>query len=218
MIRSFFLPRIAWAFYALLSSTWRKKLDINPQVQMVLDKGQPIILAHWHGDELAVLHLVKRFKLATMTSTSKDGQIIDFVIHKLGGETSRGSSTRGAVGALKGLVRLVRSGHIASIAVDGPRGPIYEVKPGVFELSRLTQAIIVPVGVFSSKSHVFHKSWNKALLPLPFQKVIMTFDQPLPPLEKGQLTKDPKLAEKLRDMLFEASKKAAKPIAANELR
>ncbi|MCB0391722.1 MAG: DUF374 domain-containing protein [Bdellovibrionales bacterium] len=175
-----------------------------------------MILAHWHGDELAVLHLVKVFKLATMTSTSKDGHLIDFVIRKMGGATSRGSSTRGAVGALKGLVRLVRSGRIASMAVDGPRGPIYQVKPGVFELSRLTNAIIVPVGVDVSFPFIFKKSWNKAVLPLPFSHISMTFDQPLSPLEKGALTKDPKLAEKLREMLFLARKKASKLIAGND--
>src|SRR5690606_18737721 len=109
----------------------------------------------WHGDELAVLHLVKRYRLATMTSTSKDGAIIDYVIRKLGGDTSRGSSTRGAVTALKGLVRLGRSGRVLSLAVDGPKGPIYEPKPGVFELSKLCGAAIVPVGVAVTKAHVF---------------------------------------------------------------
>ncbi|MCB9027152.1 MAG: DUF374 domain-containing protein [Bdellovibrionaceae bacterium] len=150
-----------------------------------------------------------------MTSTSKDGQLIDFVINKLGGNTSRGSSTRGGVGALKGLVRWVRKGRVASMAVDGPRGPIYQVKPGVFELSRLTNAIIVPVGVKAKRSFVFEKSWNKTFFPLPFQQVVMTFDQPLPPLGKQDLTKDPKLAEKLREMIFEARNKAVKLIAAN---
>ena len=213
MFRRFFLPYLVWVFYYLLNASWRKKLIIAPEVRKALDENQPVILAHWHGDELAVLHLVKTFKLATMTSTSKDGQLIDFVINKFGGATSRGSSTRGAVGALKGLVRLVRSGRVASMAVDGPRGPIHQVKPGVFELSRLTKAIVVPVGVAADKPYVFEKSWNKAILPKPFSRVIMTFGQPLPAREKGALTKDPKLAEKLREMLFSARKKAAKLIA-----
>ena len=215
MLRAYVLPYLVWFFYTLLSFSWRKKLILAPEVEQAFAQNKAVILAHWHGDELAVLHLVKTFKLATMTSTSKDGQLIDFVIKKMGGATSKGSSTRGAVGALKGLVRLVKSGRIASMAVDGPRGPIYQVKPGVFELSRLTGAIIVPVGVAVSKAHVFEKSWNKAILPLPFQRVIMTFGQPLNALEKGDLTKDPKLAEKLREMLFSSRKKAAKLIAAN---
>ena len=79
MFRNLLLPIIVWVFYFLLSSSWRKKLIIAPDVQSALDSNTPIILAHWHGDELAVLHLVKPFQLATMTSTSKDGELIDFV-------------------------------------------------------------------------------------------------------------------------------------------
>ena len=33
------------------------------------------------------------------------------------------------------------------MAVDGPKGPLHRVKPGVFEFSRLADAKIVPVGV-----------------------------------------------------------------------
>ncbi len=215
MFRRLFLPYLVLVFYYLLSLSWRKKLSIAPEVTEALKNNQPFILAHWHGDELAVLHVVRKFKLATMTSTSADGELIDFVIKKLGGQTSRGSSTRGGVRALKGLVRLIRNGWGGSVAVDGPRGPIHQVKPGVFELSRLTGAIIVPVGVYVRKPLVFEKSWNKAILPLPFQQVYLTFGQPIPALQKGALVKDTKLAEKLREMLFDSQKKAAKLIAAN---
>ena len=66
----------------------------------------PLIFAHWHGDELCVLPLVPKYRIATMTSTSKDGALIDFAVRQFRGATSRGSSTRGGAGALKGLVRL----------------------------------------------------------------------------------------------------------------
>lgn len=123
--------------------------------------------------------LVGRLKIATMTSTSKDGQLIDYVIRKFGGATSKGSSTRGAVSALKGLIRLVRSGFNSSMAVDGPKGPIYQVKPGVFELAKLTHATIVPVGIASEPHFVFEKAWNKARLPKPFARISVYFSKPL---------------------------------------
>ncbi len=215
MIRKYLLPYFAWFFYALLSWTWRKKIFIHPEAQNAIDNNQPLILAHWHGDELAVLHLVKIFKIATMTSTSKDGELINFLICKMGGATSRGSSTRGGVSALKGLIKLVRSGRIASLAVDGPKGPIYKVKPGVFELSRLTQAAIVPVGVSVKNPYIFKKSWNKAILPLPFQKVVMTFGQPREAISKESPTKDLSLAKELEQRLVSAKENATKLIAAN---
>ena len=214
MLQRIFKYYFVFIFYWLISASWRKTLVIHPLAKKALMQNQPVILAHWHGDELAVLHLVKTFRIATMTSTSKDGSLIDFVIRKMGGVTSRGSSTRGGVQALKGLVRLVKKEkRVASMAVDGPRGPIHQVKPGVFELSRLTGAIIVPVGVHVENPVVFRKSWNQAILPKPFQKVVITFDQPLEAVSRGAVTKDVNLSNKLRSMLFDARQHARKIFA-----
>jgi lysophospholipid acyltransferase (LPLAT)-like uncharacterized protein len=182
-------------------------------MRKALKSQQGFIMAHWHGDELAILHLVKRYRLATMTSTSKDGELIDYSIRKMGGKTSRGSATRGAVQALKGLVRLIRSGHPCSMAVDGPKGPIHHVKPGVFELSRLGRADIYPVGVFAEKAYCFEKSWNKATLPYPFSRVFIVFSDPIAAIGKEVDPKSPALAEQLRLALDNARHQARKGFA-----
>jgi lysophospholipid acyltransferase (LPLAT)-like uncharacterized protein len=176
MFRQLILPRLVYWFYRLWSLTWRIRVDAPEKLQEIRDKNEPLIFAHWHRDELALVHFVTSWRIATMTSTSKDGQLIDYVIRRLGGATSKGSSTRGGAGALKGLTRLmVESGYRASMAVDGPKGPIYQVKPGVFELSQLAGAWIAPTGVAISSAFVFQKSWNKARLPKPFAKIIVSF-------------------------------------------
>lgn len=195
--------RLAWWIYFLWSSTWR--ISIKWEDSSLSDRS--LIFAHWHRDELCVLPLVGRLKIATMTSTSKDGQLIDYVIRKFGGATSKGSSTRGAVSALKGLIRLVRKGHNSSMAVDGPKGPIYHVKPGVFELSKLTHATIIPVGIASHPHFTFEKSWNKARLPKPFARVYVYFSKPLD-LDLENL-RDPINSEKLANAIANACDKAS---------
>lgn len=148
-----------------------------------------------------------------MTSTSQDGSLVDFVIRKMGGATSRGSSTRGGIAALKGLIRLIRQGYRASMAVDGPKGPLHRVKPGVFELSRIANAYVVPVGVAASNGHVFQKSWNKALLPWPFSRVVITFSEPLSPITESALSREPELAQTLASSIANANQQASKLIA-----
>lgn len=175
MFRDYFLPRIIYVVYRLWVWSWRIQLVEPPEIQKIVENKEPLIFAHWHRDELSIVHFVSHYRIATMTSTSKDGQLIDFVIRRLGGATSKGSSTRGGSGALLGLTRLMQDGFRASMAVDGPRGPIFQAKPGVFELSRLSHGWIAPTGVASSRRFIFKKSWNKARLPLPFSKVIVTF-------------------------------------------
>jgi lysophospholipid acyltransferase (LPLAT)-like uncharacterized protein len=209
MFRRYFLPWIAWYFYRLWTATWRLECIEAPGLQAAKKNGESLIFAHWHGDELCILSLVTPYRIATMTSTSKDGQLIDFIIRRLQGATSRGSSTRGGVGALKGLVRLMREGYCASMAVDGPKGPLHQVKPGVFELSRLANARIVPMGAAALHAIVFQKSWNKAKLPKPFARVCVQFLEPWPAMKREDDVKDPQLAQRLAADIAKACQVAA---------
>lgn len=209
MFRRYILPWLVWIFYRLWTATWKITIVESEGMKSALRNGEPIVLAHWHGDELCVLHLVTHYKIGTMTSTSKDGELIDFVIRKLGGATSRGSSTRGGVGALKGLVRLVGQGYRGSVAVDGPKGPIHQVKPGIFELSRLAHAKIFPVGAACDRAFVFEKSWNKAKLAKPFARVSIYFGEPLPVITRDESPKSPELAQQLAAEIWNACKTAA---------
>lgn len=209
-LKAFFI----YLLYRLLMFTWRVDWQIHPETKKLMTQHHPIVLAHWHGDELALIHLVKKLKLATMTSTSRDGNAIDFVIRMLGGTSSKGSSTRGGAAGLLGLVKLLRSGRITSVAVDGPRGPRHKVKPGVFELSRLAKAEIIPVGASCRRAFHFTKSWNKIYLPLPFTKVTVVFAEPFPHLGPGVDPRSVDEQEKLALRLNAAGQAAANSIAA----
>lgn len=209
MFRTYFLPWIVYLFYRLWTSTWRVERIESDGLKQALSGGEKLIFAHWHGDELKIVPMVTPYRIATMTSTSKDGQLIDFSIRKLGGATSRGSSTRGGIGALKGLIRLVSEGYRASMAVDGPKGPLHKVKPGVFELSRLAKARIVPVGAATNRGILFKKSWNKAELPKPFSKVVIWFGEPFQVITKDESPRDPALASALESEIAKACQHAS---------
>lgn len=180
MFRKYILPIIVFIIYKLWSSSWRLTVYEPPELQNRIKNKEPFILAHWHGDELSLLHFVKRYSFATMTSTSKDGELIDKVIRWQGGVTSRGSSTRGAISALKGLIRIIKSGKFnASMAVDGPKGPYHKAKPGVFELAKLLQIPIFVTGVDCKSAIHFPKAWNKTFLPKPFTKLYVYWSGPI---------------------------------------
>ncbi len=209
MFRRYALPWIAFIVYRLWSWSWRLECIEEESLKRARANGEPLIFSHWHGDELMIFPLVAPYKIATMTSTSKDGELVDFAIRKMGAATSRGSSTRGGIGALKGLVRLMGQGYNASMAVDGPKGPIHQVKPGVFELSRLAKARIVPMGAAPAKAITFHKSWNKARLPLPFSRVVVWFSAPLDMITRDQSPHDPELTKRLEGEIAKACQQAA---------
>lgn len=214
MFRRHVLPVMVFVFYRLLRMTWRVTFDECPAFRRALDNHDPVVIAHWHGDELGLIHLVRRYRIATITSTSKDGELMNRVLVWLGAATARGSSTRGGANAMRGLISHCRkNGNNVSFAVDGPKGPIHKVKPGVFEFSRLMQAPIFVASIGISRPWVFHRSWNKAVLPKPFSRVHVRIAEGMPVITRDQDPREVALAGKLEKMLHEGHGIAAGAIS-----
>ncbi|MGE4131395.1 MAG: lysophospholipid acyltransferase family protein [Bdellovibrionales bacterium] len=209
MFRQHVLPRLIFWLYRVWTATWRVQIVEPENLKVAKANGTPLVFAHWHGHELSIVPLVRQYKIATMTSTSRDGQLIDFVVRRFGGATSRGSSTRGGIGALKGIIRLMREGWRASMAVDGPKGPLHVVKPGVFEVAKMGRARIVPMGAACSHAIHFRKSWNQTFLPTPFARVVVVFGEPQFDLSSEISPKSEPLRIQLAEQITNACQSAA---------
>ncbi len=141
-----------------------KKTDMN------------FIVAHFHQDELVLVHRRTDSNFCTMTSTSTDGEMMTRFLHLMGYQSVRGSSTRGGAIALLQMIKICSAKKLNPvIAVDGPRGPIYKVKKGVLELAKQTGFPILPVAVSYSNAFCIEKSWNKAMIPKPFSRATIKF-------------------------------------------
>lgn len=188
--------------YQFLRWSWRIQWQEDERFCRDLANHRPVILAHWHGDELALLHVVKGYRLATLTSTSRDGQLMSELLQRLGAVVSRGSSTRSGSAGLRGLMRLCQEeGLNASLAVDGPQGPAHVIKPGIFQLSRLMDMPIYALSAETDRAWIFAKSWNKAFLPKPFARVRITVRWVMPAVSRNTDPRDQELAVKLATVL-----------------
>jgi lysophospholipid acyltransferase (LPLAT)-like uncharacterized protein len=208
------LPYLIFFVYRALLSTWRITF-IEPQsMRDSLNERTPLLLAFWHGDEMALIHVAKRYRILTMTSISQDGELMDKFFKLLGGQSSRGSSSRKGASGLRELVRMVKRGQgTPALAVDGPKGPRHVVKPGVFELSKLVNAPIYCAGVAVSSAWHFPKTWNKTYLPKPFAKIIIQWQGPFPATTREQDVRSPELGLSLANTLDDARHSVAKLIA-----
>ncbi len=135
------------------------------------DPATNLIYACFHQDDLACLPYFAARNICILISNSRDGQILASAVEHMGYQTVRGSSHRGGVAGLLAGMRKVLEGHKMTIAVDGPRGPIYKVKDGITAVSEKAKRPIVPVRGYPQWKFVFKKSWNRATLPLPFTKI-----------------------------------------------
>lgn len=201
-------PWLGFFVYKLLYKTWQISIQEPPEMRNALNSKATIIFAHWHGDELGILHLLKPYRACAMASSSADGQIIHKVIQLMGSPTSRGSSTRGGISALRGILRLAKDGWNPSVAVDGPKGPRHKVKSGVFEISKLTNAVIYPLTASCDRAWHFPKAWNKTYLPKPFAKISIVFGPALPAVGRDEDAHDIALASRLEVALFDAERNA----------
>ncbi len=146
-----------------------------------MEQGQGLVcgVAHWHGDELALVSRFGSLGLTILVSHSKDGEIMARATRSLGYRVTRGSSSRGAVGGLLALIKAVRDGHNVVLAVDGPKGPRGVCKPGIVRVVQKAGVPLFPVGVASTRRFVFKKTWNQVYLPLPFSRQVIFIDKPI---------------------------------------
>lgn len=141
------------------------------------DLGKPVLIFSWHGTMLVPFYCHRDLNIVIMNSLSEDGDLMVKVVNYFGYTSVRGSSSRGGMRGLLEMIKLVKRGMAASLTVDGPRGPIYEVKPGIVMMAQKTGGYLLPVGMAFSNSITLN-SWDKTQLPLPFSRAVMYTGQP----------------------------------------
>jgi lysophospholipid acyltransferase (LPLAT)-like uncharacterized protein len=146
--------------------------------RQVWSGGTPVVLAFWHGRTLYFLHLYHRQRFTILVSRSRDGEFVSRILQRFGVHVTRGSSSRGGAQALLEIARQVRRGYHAALTPDGPRGPRYEVQPGVVALAQQTGAAILPV-TYSARWKKVLRSWDSFLVPLPFSRVVVIYGEPI---------------------------------------
>jgi lysophospholipid acyltransferase (LPLAT)-like uncharacterized protein len=147
------------------------------------------IFTFWHNRLFAMpmlfkLYYGKRRGLVGLSSASGEGTLLTMILERFGIRTVRGSSSRQGSAAARGLMREIQDGFDVVITPDGPRGPRYQLNPGLIFLAQRTGLPIQPVSVECGQCWRLG-TWDRFMIPLPFSKIVCTF-QPqffVPPVE-----------------------------------
>lgn len=135
------------------------------------------IYAFWHENILIPAYHYGRPDIKVLISQHADGEMIAQACSHLGFGLVRGSSTRGGVEAIRSMVKMSKTGHLA-ITPDGPRGPRRVIQPGVAYLAAKTGLPIVVMGVAMSSAKRMN-SWDRFAIPTPFSEVVLVTTPPL---------------------------------------
>ena len=162
---------------ALLLKAWGMSLRFElsaDDLRNVMKRDVPVAFVVWHNRLFLTPEIFRRYRggrpLVALISASGDGAWLTAFFSLVGMRAARGSSSRLGREAATALVEAQRAGYDIGITPDGPRGPCYELKPGVVIVPRRTDAPLLLIGGdFSSAWQL--KSWDRFYLPKPFSRV-----------------------------------------------
>lgn len=169
------------AFYLLIKligGTARFHVEGWEHWEAATRDGRQPIYTFWHDRIMLATYFWQRRGIVVMTSRSFDGEYIARFIQRFGYGASRGSSSRGGVGALVEMVRLMRAGRPTAFTIDGPRGPRHEAKMGAVLLAKKTGCPVLPFTV--NAAHFYAApSWDRFQVPRPFTRARVRIAAPL---------------------------------------
>lgn len=169
------------AFYLLIKfvgGTIRFETDDWENFEAIERAGKLPIYSFWHNRIFAGTYFFRNRNIVVITSQSFDGEYIARFIQRFGYGAVRGSSTRGGVGALVEMIRLMKKGLPTGFSVDGPRGPKYVAKSGAILLAKKTGNPLMPFVVETEKFWTIN-SWDNLQIPKPFTRAKIFIAEPI---------------------------------------
>jgi len=115
-------------------------------------------------------------------SGSVDGELPEQVARAWGAEVIRGSANQSGALALRDMQDMMKRGYSIVTTADGPRGPIYEIKPGVIVMARIGGVPILPIACAADRAWYMDR-WDNFMVPKPFSRVVLAVGEPytIPP-------------------------------------
>lgn len=195
---------------------------IPPETEKLLQSGRGFLLAIWHNNMASLVvychkNMLKKhgIHISPLASHSKDGEFISMTVARFGFQTTRGSSSKGGAAGALALIKATRNGIVPLFTVDGPKGPLYEVKPGVIEVASLTGLPIIILLTTYDRFIEFSKAWDKHRFPRWGAKQLVLFSEPIyipQKISKEQIITEAKNLENKMKELWEALEKKAQKV------
>lgn len=176
------LPPIGAALIRLLGATLRFE-EIGEPGAHADENPATRVYCLWHRSLLSIACHFRKRRIAILISPSFDGELITRTIRRVGYTPVRGSSSRGGAGGLRGMQRALDAKdralcNYAAFTADGPRGPLYQAKPGGVKLA---QQVGGGVGTFyAMPDRAWQlRSWDRFLIPKPFSTIVIAWQRPV---------------------------------------
>lgn len=176
------MSKLITAAVRSLAATYRFRWDGQPGLRSPAEH-EHCLLAIWHQNLFAGILAQTGRRHVVIVSRSGDGNPVTHLCENLGHTVARGSSRskgrdKGGQAAKQAMIEALRSGLPGAVTVDGPRGPIFQVKPGIVDMARQTGLPIIPYLPMPQGYWSFN-SWDQFRLPYPFTRIDVYYGEPI---------------------------------------
>ena len=186
-IAAFFLPHMYLLYMRFVWMTSKIEDGTDPLLDDAL-KYHPhkSVSLMWHQDVFMVAWAYRRFYGTTIASKGDFGDIISKMLAKCNYTTFRGGTSKGKKRGVKVLDEFIehleKQDHFAvGITVDGSSGPAYRVKTGTIVMAMKTGVPVFVTRIWA-KRRILMPTWDRTMIPLPFNRIVINFQGPfLPP-------------------------------------
>ena len=177
-LSTWLVPWLGHVYIRLLHKTMRIEYRGEHVLDRARERSGRYILAFWHSRWVMMPYVYPDSRIVVLISQHRDARMLGRILERFGLATAFGSSTRGGAAGLRSVLRFVRDGYDVGIAPDGPKGPRWQVKPGVVVTAKLSGLPVVPV-TFSSTHARRLRSWDRTLIPRPFDRGLYLYADPV---------------------------------------
>ncbi len=158
------------------------KIQINGPKELIKKESlEKVIVLFWHGDSYCLYPALKDSKLYAVTTRDRRGDYITDMCHYFGYNSVRVPDESDGGNYLFKIRKLVNEEDISNLAVsaDGPLGPYHIPKDFAIATAVLTKRRILPLTIQVKRKIVLSKRWDGFKIPLPFNKLIINFHNPV---------------------------------------
>ena len=185
--------RAATGYVSLCWRTTRWTVEGGEHCAAAAAEGGAFIAAFWHGRLVfSPLWALPGRRTVAIISANRDGEVFARIAEAFGVDCIRGSSAdprkphkdKGGRAVTVAALRALRAGAVVALAPDGPRGPRMRAQPGVAALAAAAQVPVLPIA-FATRHGPVAPSWDRMVIPLPFDRGVLVYGAALPPPAAG---------------------------------
>ena len=145
------------------------------------DNKEKVVILFWHGDSYCLYPALIGTKLYIVTTKDRRGDYISEMCKYFGYQTIRVPDVSDGGNYLFNIGKIINKEDVSNIAIsmDGPLGPYHVPKDFALVSALLTKRKVLPISINVKRKIELKRRWDNYKIPLPFNRITITFNQPI---------------------------------------